>query len=697
MSITPEALEILLQLQGVPTYVGGMQSASDANDEFAASAKRAGAASNEQAASNEKMLGTAALINKTMKATGLVLVAGMIEGVKWSIEYNKQLELIHTQAGATQKEVNMFSGALVRLSESGKVKQQPQELAEALYHLVSMGLRGKQALDALTIAAQGAAVGNAHLEDVSSALGGAFFVGMKGAGNFQHVMGVLNATVGVGNMRMQELVTAFGSGILPVAKVAHIQIQDVGAALATLNDIGYSASKGANQLGTALHFLFDPTTKARKALEAIGVTQRQLVTEMEGPRGLGGALELIKKGLASLSHPEELERLGEILPGGRGKVLIVLMEQLDRMERKRKEIMANGGKFAGDVKSTMEQPANRISAAWAAFHAILIRVGEAIEKPGTTALIDFVKILGGAATLILAMTDHGKLLVPLILGMAGAWLLYKTVMIGVSIAQLAWGAIQAGMDAYIAAQAMGIEGLSAAWIGLSVAMDLAGFGLIILAITAVTIGVYMLIKHFNDVKNWVIHNWPIVAAVLLGPFVGIAAYVATHFAQIKSTISGVINWIKANWKKLGSDLAYPFEWLWGKITWVMNHIKSMLSSIPGAASGLLHGLVGSIPIIGGGLSSLLPHFAEGGTMPYSGLAVINERGPGETVWLPGGSTVTPSPAGGLYEPWAHTPNPAPYGEGMELNLTAYLMLPAGAGHTLFQLVCHEAAIAEARK
>jgi len=72
------------------------------------------------------------------------------------------------------------------------------------------------------------------------------------------------------------------------------------------------------------------------------------------------------------------------------------------------------------------------------------------------------------------------------------------------------------------------------------------------------------------------------------------------------------------------------------------------------------------------------HFAQGGTMTVSGLAHINDAGPGETVFLPGGSSVQPSNAASMMIPRAHAPNPTPIPAAEpHWHLEADLYLPNG--------------------
>jgi hypothetical protein len=64
-------------------------------------------------------------------------------------------------------------------------------------------------------------------------------------------MATLNATVGAGNMRMDDLIGALGTGVLPAAKLPVSRLKDVGAALALMVDEGMHADAAATRLRMA--------------------------------------------------------------------------------------------------------------------------------------------------------------------------------------------------------------------------------------------------------------------------------------------------------------------------------------------------------------------------------------------------------------------------------------------------------------
>src|ERR1035437_1517436 len=184
-------------------------------------------------------------------AVGLIAVGGTLvtvaaKSTEAAATYQSAMELIHTQAGATQAEVDTMGVSLLALAP--KVGTSATELAAGLYHIESAGKRGAVALEALTIAAEGAKVGQSDLEETATAPEGALNTGISGTESMSAAMGTLNGIVGSGNMRMADLTGAIATGILPTAKSMGLTLTDVGAALGDMTDQGIPAVDAATRL-----------------------------------------------------------------------------------------------------------------------------------------------------------------------------------------------------------------------------------------------------------------------------------------------------------------------------------------------------------------------------------------------------------------------------------------------------------------
>lgn len=305
-------------------------------------AMTAGAKSYDQAGKNLQKLGQVATKGA---AVGIVAVgAAAVYAATKATTFNREMLKITTQAGASTSEVKSMTAAV--LAMAGTVPQGPQKLAEGLYHIESAGFRGSQALEMLKASAQGAALGNADLQATTQAMIAAMASNIKGVHGSADAMGQLNAIVGVGDMRMEQLAQAMATGILPTAHDAGLSLKDVGAALATVTDNATPANVTATRLRMTLALMAAPSKAATKQLEAIGLTSTSLAHDMRQPNGLLLAIEDLKHHLrdSGKSAEEQDAILSKVFGGGKSSAVIhTLISETDRLRNKYQELGAIDG------------------------------------------------------------------------------------------------------------------------------------------------------------------------------------------------------------------------------------------------------------------------------------------------------------------------------------------------------------------
>lgn len=357
--------------------LGGQVFAREA-DRDAAALGRIGGAGEVAAAKLKGVQGAMVGVLGVAKKIALPLVAIGAVGGKMAMDFQQSMELIHTSAGASQREVDRLSTSVLNLAKIEP--QSPKDLADALYRLEGAGLRGSKAMKGLKAAADLAAVGNANVEDTAKTLSQTWFSGIKGGGNLRKVVAELNATVGAGDLRLQQLVDALGVGILPVAKNAGLRLRDITGVMAVFGDETNNVSGWTAQLATALHYLYAPTAKAEKALGSIGLSGNQLGRDFRKPQGLLTAMLDLRKHLNKLPGGfrglKASQTLSAILPGGRGRVLNVLLGQLDRYQAKLKQVGDTTNRFGDSVRKTQETAAFKVKAAWSTIQVALINLGQ---------------------------------------------------------------------------------------------------------------------------------------------------------------------------------------------------------------------------------------------------------------------------------------------------------------------------------
>jgi TP901 family phage tail tape measure protein len=348
-------------------------------------------------------LGRAIAVTGTTLAAGAV--AGVTESVKMAVSFQTAMTKIQTQAGASAADVKQLSGEVLKLGMYAE--QGPTDLANALFHLKSVGLDNADAMKALRQASDLAAVGGANLEDTTNALAGAWRSGIKGAETFGKTASTLNAIIGAGNMRMSDLTAALGTGILPAAKTFGVSLKSVGAALALMTDEGVPANDAATRLKMSLSLLGAPSAMAEKQLNSIGLTGLQLANAMRSPAGLIGAVGLLKSHLdaSGLSASQAAALLSRAFGGGRSSsAILTMVNNLDVLRQKQNQINSSTGKFAQEVAAQRKTAQAQFALLKSSLDVLAVRLGSAVLPY----LVKFVQYIGNTA--LPAVLNFGRTL-----------------------------------------------------------------------------------------------------------------------------------------------------------------------------------------------------------------------------------------------------------------------------------------------
>lgn len=325
-----------------------------------------------------------------MAVAGVAILGGVALIGKASIDaasqFQSSMELIRTQAGASQTEVDNMSKAILGLAP--QVGTGPDELATALYHIESAGFRGQQALEAVKIAAEGARVGQANLEDVTNGLNAVLVAGVPEAKNMAGAMGELNAIVGAGDMHMQDLADALGTGILATAKNFGLGLADVGAALAVFGDNNIRGADAATRLRQTISLMAAPSGTAAKALAEVGISSTELASDMRSG-GLIAAISDLQQHLqdSGKSAVEQGEIISKAFGGAKGATGVeILLQQLDRLKQKYGEVQAGAAKFGDAWQATQTTAAFQTERFHATIDALKVGIGTAL-LPAVTSLL----------------------------------------------------------------------------------------------------------------------------------------------------------------------------------------------------------------------------------------------------------------------------------------------------------------------
>jgi TP901 family phage tail tape measure protein len=436
---------------------------------------------------------------KTLNKTAALAAAGFaavgVEAVKMASKFDSEMSLLQTQAGVSADKIGGLKKGVLGLA--GKVAQDPDSLAEALFHVESnfesMGISSAKALKLTETAAKGATVGHADLVDTTNALTAAVAANIPGVQNLDQAMGVLNATVGVGDMKMSDLAKAFGSGMVATVKGFGLNITDVGAALAVFGDNNIRGAQAATQLRMSVMALAKPVVGGAGALKEIGLQTDTLAKDMQ-KGGLKLALEDLVAHLnaAGISSKQQGQIITDAFGRKAGAGLNILVGQMDRLESKYPALEEGAKNFGKSWADTQKTFAFQVKSLEMSFDALMIGVGQKIIPP----LQSFIHTL----------SEHKRAVIDVTVATAG--LLAGTIALAAAMkvaagVKLAWAALSTGAlaaksafetaalkmmymrDASVAAGG-GLKGLGAAFGTLSTGAKL---GIAVVAIGAAVLAI----------------------------------------------------------------------------------------------------------------------------------------------------------------------------------------------------------------
>lgn len=606
--------------------------------------------------------GLASVGSSMSKYVTLPILVAAGASAKFAIDFQQQMEMIHTQAGASQGEVDRLSAAVLKLGENSV--QGPSELAQGLFHIESVGMRGAKAMDVLKAASLGAQVGQTKLEDTASALAAVTLTNIKGTQNYQHAMGVLNATIGAGNMRMTDLLEALKSGIVPTAKVAGLSLTGLTASLAMMTDEGVPAGVAANRLRTALLMMTNPSQKAQTTLKALGMTTLQMGHDLSKPDGLVVALSDLRQHMEKIHDPaKRLQLIGNLFGGSRSAgTIALLMNNLDRVGMKFRQITKTAGNFGKDVAASNQTAAVKLHKAWSAVQVAMIHIG-AVVVPILLQLAQYVARVADAFSHLSPAAQHWIVVGLAIVATVGPILFMfgKMIVLGYQVATVL--------------EAVGAAGLIAF-----------GWAALIIAVIAALVIAYKKVGWFHHAVNVAFHAieavvrtvvsfigryWKVTMEVMLAPLLVLVGAVINHWNGIKNAASAAFSFIGDHWRLIIQGMlpvvgtvivAIIDHWntlkgaattVWGAIRdaigWVVDKLQAVVSWI-----GKIHwpSPPGWLSSIGGGISSAFHSGASifgatGGIVTRPTMATIGEAGPEAVIPLNRAAGASPLPGGGV--------------------------------------------------
>lgn len=308
-----------------------------------------------------------------------ILAVGTASAVM-AAKFNRSMNLIATDAGGSKKEVASLSKEVLKLSEHSEFG--PQKLADALFFIESAGVRGGKAIKDLNEIQKAAMAGNADLEHAVFGTVGAMNALGKEGKNIEKILAIMNATVGHGHLRLEELTQAMSTGTLGAAKTFGIDMEGFGSALAFFTRMSEPAQQAATRLRqTITHLASSSTNKGTEALESIGLNIDHMSEKIKKTRALGPVIQELAQHLKGISEAEKNQVLTDAFGGGRyGTQIREAIANVHLLLKTEKEVAETStvARLHRSEKLQEESAAVKMKIAWSQVQASMIKLGEVI-------------------------------------------------------------------------------------------------------------------------------------------------------------------------------------------------------------------------------------------------------------------------------------------------------------------------------
>jgi TP901 family phage tail tape measure protein len=213
-------------------------------------------------------------------------VRGSEEAAK---QYQKTMAEIVGLTGTSTQAVGQLSQQVLQLA--GPVAKAPQELADALYFVLSSGVDAAHAMDVVTASAKASAAGLGETKIVADLV--TSVMNAYGQQNISaaHATDILTQAVKDGKGEPDAYAAALGR-VLPIASAAGVNFEQVAASIATMTRTGLDANEATTALRGIIGSLEAPVAKTRSALHDMGLSADDVRASIRD-RGLLDTLQML--------------------------------------------------------------------------------------------------------------------------------------------------------------------------------------------------------------------------------------------------------------------------------------------------------------------------------------------------------------------------------------------------------------------
>lgn len=566
----------------------------------------------------EKSTRIGGTLTKTMT---LPILAAGAAAIKMSTDFNGAMANIATLIPKNTTRVNELKASIQDMAiQTGK---STNDLAAGMYQVISAFGDTAESAKILEINAKSAKAGLAETTDainLTSSVTKAY--GDTTAAAVTKASDLALMTVRLGQTTFPELAASLGR-VTPLAAALNVKQEELFGTMATFTGVTGGAAEVSTQLRGVLQALMAPTADVQKLMKKLGYANGEAMVK---GMGLQGTIEALVKGAKDSGQPLQAF-IGSI--EGQTLALAATGGQAATFTEKIKAM----GDVAGTTDVAFNEVTNGVNKAGFSMEQAKAKAEVAAQKMGDALAPALAKVadwVGKVADWFIKLDPNAQKMILTIAGIAAA--------IGpllILLGQMAMG--------------LSLIGTILTFLSLNpVVLIVTG---ILLAIAAIAIVIY---KNWDTLKaffiglfNWVAQNWPLLLAILTGPF-GIAVLaIIRNWESIKGFFSGLVSAIGRIFMGVVNLIVAPYRQAFNMIAALWN----------GTVGKLSFKAPNWVPGIGGKGFEMpkLPMLAQGGVVDKATLAVIGEGNEPEAViplskigQVAASMGATPGPQGNTY-------------------------------------------------
>ncbi len=335
-----------------------------------------------------KTQGAVKLLSRTLGF--LALGAGITAGIRTLASFSQEMSTVKAVANATGAEFEALTAKARDLGATTRFTA--TQAAEGMTFLARAGFDAGEVLETVgdtLLLAQAGALDLGRAADIASNILKGFGLANAEAGR---VVDVLANTANSANTNVDQLGEAMKFAA-PVARGFGVDIEEAAAAVGVLGDAGLQGTIAGTGLRTTILKLADPTSKARKTLAALGLTQADVNVETLG-------LTQVLKNLegANISTSQAFALVG-LRAGTALSVLIKNIPAVEKLTEANREAAGEAQRVADIMDDNLNGALLRVKSA---FEAIVLSVGAA---GATGALRSFFESLATGLRTVAANVD----------------------------------------------------------------------------------------------------------------------------------------------------------------------------------------------------------------------------------------------------------------------------------------------------